>query len=111
MERPVLQTVTPEREKKETLDPRVLSSLIVRLKAERDPLPAGNRDSHARLAELMRSSSVASLLSAAGELAERQQVQPEAALRQILLDLKEMDELWNQVLLQEGVARLTSQYH
>ncbi|NUM88847.1 MAG: hypothetical protein HUU37_06565 [Bdellovibrionales bacterium] len=110
MEKPVLQTIPSGKEQKDALDPRVLSSWIVRLKAEREPTPPA-RDSHARLAELMRSPSVAALLDAAQNLAERQQVQAEAALRQILLDLKEMDELWSHVLLKEGIARLTSQYH
>lgn len=110
MERTVLQSIPSEGEQKNVLDPRVLSSLIVRLKADYEPAPAP-RDSHARLAELMRSPSVAALLDAAGRLAHRQQLQPEAALRQILLDLKEMDELWSHVLLKEGVARLTSQFH
>ena len=91
------------------LDARILSSLLIKLKVEETkPIP---RDAHVRLAELTRSPSIQTLLSAASELAAEQNVPGETALRQIVSDILELDSLWNQVLLKEGVARLTSQYH
>ncbi len=91
------------------LDARVLSSLLIKLKVEdKNNSP---QDAHARLAELTRSQSIGCLLKAAGDYSEQEKIPPETALRQIVADIFELDTLWNQVLLQEGVARLTSQYH
>lgn len=92
-----------------TLDARVLSSLLIKLKVE--SAPAAPRDAHTRLAELTRSATIQSLLAAAGNLAAQQNIPAESALAQMIADLFELDRLWNQVLLKEGVARLTSQYH
>jgi hypothetical protein len=50
-------------------------------------------------------------LAAAVSLAGIQNIPEESALRQIVSDIFELNCLWNQVLLKEGVARLTSQYH
>src|SRR4051812_21547990 len=99
----------PVAETRSKLDARVLSSILIQLKVEADVAPA--RDAHARLAELTRAASIQSLLTAATNLAEQQNLPEETALRQIVADIFELNSLWNQVLLEEGVARLTSQYH
>jgi hypothetical protein len=106
-----METSAPE---EETLDPRVLSSVLVNVKLaqnEQEESGARDKDSHARLLELMHSSPVAALLDAALIFAKRQSIAPAEALQQIVMSLQEVDKLWNQVLIKEGLARLSSQYH
>jgi hypothetical protein len=68
-------------------------------------------DAHSRLLELMHSSPVKALLDTAALFAQRQSLAPHEALQQILGSLQEIDKLWNMVLMKEGLARLSSQYH
>jgi len=98
------------REKQLPLDARMLSSLIIKLKVEQ-AATAAPTDAHARLSELTRSASIKALLGAATTLANELGIPGESALRHIVSDVLELNNLWNQVLLKEGVARLTSQYH
>lgn len=97
----------------ETLDPRVLSSVLVNVKLAQNAQDEQPRiqDPHTRLLELMHSSPVSALLDTATVFAKRQGIAPHEALQQIVMNLQEIDKLWNQVLLKEGLARLSSQYH
>jgi hypothetical protein len=97
-----------------TLDPRVLSSVLISLKlaqTQDDASPSRGEDPHTRLLELMHSTPVKALLDTATLFAQRQGVAPHEALQQILGSLQEIDKLWNMVLMKEGLARLSSQYH
>jgi len=102
-----------ENEGGDTLDPRVLSSVLISLKlAQTQEEQAPSReDPHSRLLELMHSSPVKALLDTAALFAQRQGLAPHEALQQILASLQEIDKLWNTVLMKEGLARLSSQYH
>ena len=106
--------MTAEAEKtEESLDPRVLSSVLVNVKlaqSQEDP-SLKEKDPHARLLELMHSSPVSALLDSASVFAKRQGLSPAEALQQIVMCLQDVDKLWTQVLLKEGLARLSSQYH
>lgn len=96
----------------ETLDPRVLSSVLISLKlAQQEEQAPSREDPHSRLLELMHSSPVKALLDTAALFAQRQGMAPHEALQQILGSLQEIDKLWNTVLMKEGLARLSSQYH
>jgi hypothetical protein len=97
----------------ETLDPRVLSSVLISLKlAQQDEQSTSNReDPHSRLLELMHSAPVKALLDTAALFAQRQALAPHEALQQVIGSLQEIDRLWNTVLMKEGLARLSSQYH
>jgi len=102
--------VNSETQSSEPLDPRILSSVLVSVKLSpltEDP----SKDPHARLLELMHSPAVRALLDSAQGLAQREGIGPQVALQQIILNLKEIDHLWGQVLLKEGLARLSSQFH
>ncbi len=102
-----------EKKSQIALDPRVLSSVLVSVKLAQFQDEGGNhsKDSHARLLELMHSSPMRALLDAAVLFAERQGLEPHEALQQMVMNLQEIDKLWNQVLLKEGLAHLSSQYH
>ena len=109
-----LMTVeTDEEEGSETLDPRVLSSVLISLKLAQaqEEQNAGREDPHSRLLELMHSGPVKALLDTAALFAQRQGLAPHEALQQILESLQEIDKLWNMVLMKEGLARLSSQFH
>ncbi len=93
-----------------TLDPRVLSSLIIASKVQQED-PTQGRDPHERLAELMHSAPIAALLSAAENFAQNSGLSSEEGLRQIVSTFRDVDVLWGQVLVKEGLARLSSQYH
>src|SRR4051812_16231143 len=97
----------------DTLDPRVLSSVLISLKlSQQEEGSAPSReDPHSRLLELMHSSPVKALLDTAALFAQREGLAPHEALQQILGALQEIDKLWNTVLMKEGLARLSSQYH
>jgi hypothetical protein len=100
-------------EKEETLDPRVLSSVLISLKLSQtqdENMPAVD-DPHARLLELMHSAPVKSLLDTAAVYARREGIAPHAALRQVVSNMQEIDRLWNLVLMKEGLSRLSNQYH
>lgn len=107
--------VMPVEEKEsseETLDPRMLSSVLISLKmSQTEEPPAPVEDPHTRLLELMHSNPVKALLDTAALFAQRQGLPPHEALQQILGSLQEIDRLWNSVLMKEGLARLSSQYH
>lgn len=97
-----------------TLDPRVLSSVLITLKlaqSQEDNSASRGEDPHTLLLELMHSTPVKALLDTATLFAQRQGLAPHEALQQILGNLQEIDKLWNMVLMKEGLARLSSQYH
>lgn len=101
-----------EQANEETLDPRVLSSVLISLKlsqTQEDPQTVD--DPHARLLELMHSGPVKALLDTAALFARREGIAPHAALRQVVSSMQEIDKLWNLVLMKEGLSRLSSQYH
>lgn len=102
-----------EKRDSETLDPRMLSSVLISLKlSQTQEEPSPNReDPHARLLELMHSSPVRALLDTAALFAQRQGLPPHEALQQLVGSIQEIDRLWNIVLMKEGLARLSSQYH
>lgn len=110
-----LRTVSAISEEEETqsasLDPRVLSSILVSVKLSAAGDEAAAKDPQGRLLELMHSSPVRALLDSATLLAKREGISPQDALQQIVVGLKEIDQLWNQVLLKEGLARLSNQFH
>ncbi|MGE3261618.1 MAG: hypothetical protein AB7K68_07565 [Bacteriovoracia bacterium] len=95
----------------DTLDPRVLSSVLVNVKLAQTNQEDAKSDPHTRLLELMHSSPVGALLDAATLYAKRHGMAPHEALQQIIMNLQEVDKLWNQVLLKEGLARLSQQFH
>lgn len=107
-----VMAVEAEEESSDTLDPRVLSSVLISLKLsqsqEESPLP---EDPHSRLLELMHSSPVRALLDTATLFAQREGLAPHEALQQVVAKMQEIDRLWNLVLMKEGLARLSSQYH
>ncbi len=101
-----------ESENSETLDPRVLSSVLISLKLSQtqdDAVPV--EDPHSRLLELMHSGPVKALLDTAALFARRQGIPAHEALQQIVSQMQEIDKLWNLVLMKEGLSRLSSQYH
>ena len=103
-----------EKDGGETLDPRVLSSVLISLKlaqSQEEATPPKSDDPHTRLLELMHSGPVKALLDATALFAQRQGLAPHEALRQVLGNLQEIDRLWNTVLMKEGLERLSSQYH
>jgi hypothetical protein len=111
-QRTVMAVDAEEEENNETLDPRVLSSVLISLKlAQQEEQNPSREDPHSRLLELMHSSPVKALLDTAALFAQRQGLAPHEALQQILASLQEIDKLWNTVLMKEGLARLSSQYH
>ncbi len=96
----------------ETLDPRVLSSVLISLKLSQSQDEAQTvEDPHSRLLELMHSAPVKALLDTAALYARRQGIPPHEALQQIISQMQEIDKLWNLVLMKEGLSRLSSQYH
>lgn len=98
--------------RQETLDPRVLSSVMISVKMSQMQEPENSgQDPHARLLELMHSDGVKALMDAALLHSQRVGVAPHAALQQIVTSLKEIDDLWTKVLLKEGLNHLSSQYH
>lgn len=101
-----------ESESSETLDPRVLSSVLISLKlSQTQDEPPSVDDPHSRLLELMHSGPVKALLDTAALFARRQGIPPHEALQQIVSQMQEIDKLWNLVLMKEGLSRLSSQYH
>ena len=94
----------------ENLDPRMLSSVLISTKVQGEEF-TNTKDPHARLLELMQSSPVKALLQATEIFAQRAGLTNQEALQQIILSFKEMDHLWGQILLSEGIAHLSSQYH
>jgi hypothetical protein len=112
VQRTVMQVETEQKNPSEpkTLDPRVLSSVIIASKIQQDD-PTQGKDPHERLAELMHSGPINALLSAAESFAQSAGLSPEDGLRQIVSCFRDVDQLWSQVLIKEGLARLSSQYH
>ena len=102
-----------EQANEETLDPRVLSSVLISLKLSQTQEDGSSvvDDPHARLLELMHSGPVQALLDTAALFARREGMAPHAALRQVVSSMQEIDRLWNLVLMKEGPSRLSSQYH
>ena len=99
-----------EQKQEAILDPKVFSSLLISCKMQGEE-NSHHKDPHARLLELMHSSPVHTILQASQKLAQDESISAQDALQQIILSFKEIDQLWNQVLMSEGLARLSSQYH
>lgn len=95
----------------DSLDPRVLSSVLVSVKMAQFEAAPVEGDPQARLLELMHAPEMRALLDSAQLLADRQGQEPHECLTQIVTTLQEIDRLWSQVLLKEGLARLNSSYH
>lgn len=96
----------------EALDPRMLSSVLISLKLAQIEEENGTpKDPHARLLELMHSRPVRALLDSALLFGQREGMSAAESLQQIVMSFQEIDKLWNQVLLKEGLARLSQQYH
>jgi hypothetical protein len=95
----------------EVLDPRVLSSVLVSTKLNRTFDESSNNDPHARLLELMHSAPIKVLLQSAQNFSSQSGIPAQEGLQQIIMNLQEIDALWSRVLLKEGLARLSSQYH
>jgi len=95
----------------ESLDPRVLSSVLVSVKLAQFEAAPAEGDPQARLLELMHSPEMRALLDSSQLLAERQGIEAHEGLTQIVTTLQEIDKLWSQVLLKEGLAHLNSSYH
>src|SRR3989338_1230184 len=96
LQRNVTDVEADESENCSTLDPRVLSSVLISLKlaqSQEEPGPS-NEDPHSRLLELMHSEPVKALLDTAALFAQRQGLAPHEALQQILRSLQEIDKLW-----------------
>lgn len=64
------------------------------------------RDLEARLAQLLKSPEIRALNRAARDLAQRTGVPEAKATRMILESLKELNSIWDQILLSEGVEQL-----
>lgn len=94
----------------EALDPRILSSVILSLKMAGET-PVSAKDAHERLLEIMHSRPVKAILTAASLMSQEQSISAADCLQQIVVSFQEMNRLWDQVLLKEGLARLSSQYH
>lgn len=92
------------------LNSRMLSSVIISTKLSREDSAQG-KDPQERLLEIMHSAPISALLEAARLLSQRESLSAEESLRQIVINFRNIDQLWNQVLLQEGITRLSSQYH
>lgn len=112
---PKLASISPESEPakdQDSLDPRALSSVLISVKMiQSQEEPSSNKDPHSRLLELMHGMPVRALLDSAMLLSKRQGIPPHESLQQMILQLQEIDKLWNQVLMKEGLARLSSQFH
>jgi hypothetical protein len=98
-------------ETEETLDPRVLSSVLVSVKLAQIQEENHTKDPHTRLLELMHSPPIRALLDSALLFGKREGIPAVDGLQQMVMSLQEIDKLWNQVLLKEGLAHLSSQYH
>lgn len=104
--------VSSLRESAHTLNAQSLSSILVGLKVHGfEQSNSFSADPHARLVELLQSPSVGVILKSAHDLAERQGMHAEDALKLLVTTLKELDQLWSQVLLKEGLSRLSTQFH
>ncbi len=112
LQRKVL-TITEEESPvaEEALDPRVLSSVLVSTKLSRSFDDSNSNDPHARLLELMHSLPIKALLQAAQNFSAQSGIPAQDGLQQIVMNLQEIDALWSRVLLKEGLAHLSSQYH
>ena len=102
--------VEAEENKSNHLDQKIFSSVLISTKLQTEDV---NRhgDPHARLVELMNGSAVQALLQAAEIFADKTGLHGQEALQQMILNFKEIDYLWERVLLKEGLARLSSQLH
>jgi len=95
----------------DTLDPRALSSVLISVKMIQSQEDSNQADPHTRLLELMHSREIKALLDAANLLGCRENIPAHEALQKVILNLQEIDKLWNQVLMKEGLERLSSQFH
>lgn len=114
----VAPSKTPEKRMEEVparqeLQPKVLSSLMVSLKLQekQGSLPYSRNEPQAKLMKLLQSPSVQAILEAAGIFSRNSGQSPEEALKQILTTLKDIDRTWEQILVTEGVARLSTPSH
>jgi hypothetical protein len=94
-----------------SLDPREFASILVSTKINSEKNGSGDKDAHARLLEVMHSAPVHAIMQASDLFAQKMGIPRQQALQQIVESFKELDNLWSQVLLKEGLARLSSQYH
>jgi len=94
-----------------SLDPREFASILVSAKINFESITPATENIHGRLVEIMNSAAVNAIMEASEDLANKTGITRHQALHQIILSFKELDHLWNQVLLKEGFARLSSQYH
>lgn len=67
---------------------------------------ADRRDLEARLAQLLKSPEIRALNRAARDLSQRTGVPEAKATRMILESLKELNSIWDQILISEGVDQL-----
>lgn len=88
-----------------------LASVMVSTKITLQENPVVSADAHGDLVKLMDSPAINSFLAAANDYARAASLPPAEALSQIILQLKQMDMLWDQALLREGLARLSTQFH
>lgn len=100
-----------ERVAADTVDPKVLSSVIISTKLVDPDEESSTIDPHARLLELTHSESIKIILKAASEYAKNHSIPIEEALKQLVMHFREIDRLWDKVLLAEGLNRLSSQFH
>ena len=90
----------------ESLDPRVLSSVLVSVKMAKPDPERATEDPQERLLRLMHSPEIRALLDAALLYARRDRLPPYEGLTRLVTSLQEIDRLWTDVLLKEGLARL-----
>jgi hypothetical protein len=64
---------------------------------------ASKEDLERKLTLLMKSDSVRSLISAARSLSEEKRISEQAAFEQILASIRDLTEIWDQLLILEGV--------
>ena len=92
----------------ESLDPRVLSSVLVSVKmaARQQPAPAPGADPQERLLKLMHSPEIRALLDAGQIYVRRERIPAYEGLTRLVTTLQAIDQLWTDLLLKEGLARL-----
>ncbi|MCO5142377.1 MAG: hypothetical protein M9962_04720 [Oligoflexia bacterium] len=95
----------------EPVDPKVLSSVIISTKLAEPDEDALSMDPHARLLELTHSESIKLLLDTASVYSKNNSLSIEDSLKQLISNFREIDKLWDRVLLAEGLNRLSSQFH
>ena len=111
MHEALLQAQDAETNSAPTLDAQGLSSIIVALKFKQQNNQQNSDELHTRLLEALQSPGIKALLRAVEEAARAQGVGAEECLTGIVKSLQEVDQLWSQILMKEGLARLSTQFH